>query len=494
MKRFEILKKMAMSATLLLTMVSCSSDDTSIVSSQKLSKVPLQVSVENGATSRGVVEGTTLPDNSTYRIYAYSKNSETKYEALNHLEGSAVRYKDGVSQIDDNPIYLPEDGSDVQVVALYGGIIGYYDQMQVHQVALSTKEQEDYLVGVNTNTVNKSNPSASLAFTHVMSRITLNIRKAADIDKYYKIPTITINNLAATAKLQTEGGHPYLTDVDATHNLSLPVKISDYLLETASDVITVDFLVLPIEQNGITIKLDGVEQEIKLPTTYFQMGQQYKFNLILTDSKVTVDCDEIFDTYARINVILDKGNTTSMIVPTGPNDYELKLYCGESKENMPLKQTVKAYNLDTFSFYMDDLHENTKYYYKIVYSVGNSICASSGISEFMTYKTADITKLGSLDISTFYTSESGRKTFSFSARKGSVLAFDCTVNQGNHSLKAQLSGAASESLFTMYSSSNDWRHKNVYYVLPKEGEYTLSLDYSVGKYGSIKVPAIKLIY
>ncbi len=283
MKKMNILKNMAMSATLLLSLVSCSSEDAGNMSSLKLSKVPLQLSVENDVASRGVVDGTTLPDNSTYNIYVYSKNEATKYEALNNANyGSTVLYKDGISQIDDNPIYLPEDGSDVQVVALYGGISGNYANLRVNKIELSTKKQEDYLVGVNTNTVNKFYPKASLAFTHVMSRITLNIKKAEDNSNAYKIPSVTLNNVIGEAVLEVEGGSPYLSWIgDVTTSIS--VQPTDYELYNSSDVVTVDFLVLPTEQQEITVKvqLDGIEQEIKLPTTYFQMGQQYTYNVVI---------------------------------------------------------------------------------------------------------------------------------------------------------------------------------------------------------------------
>lgn len=284
MKRMNILKGIAVSAMALLTLASCSNEDAGSLSSSAQDRVPLQVSVENAAT-RGIITGTTLPDDCSYRIYAYSRNSETNYEALNNQSGSTVQYQKGVSRIDDNPIYLPEDGSDVQVVALYGGITGSYDDLRVNKIKLSEKAQEDYLVGVNTNKVNKTNPKANLAFTHVMSRVTLNIKRAKDNTNSYKIPEVTINNLAAYAYMYIEGGHPYINVVDNSQNFKLPVKIDDYVLDDSAKVITADFLVLPTEQENITVKLDGFSQEIKLPISNFEMGQQYSFNVVIGKNK-----------------------------------------------------------------------------------------------------------------------------------------------------------------------------------------------------------------
>lgn len=288
MKRMNILKGIAVSAMALLTLASCSNEDAGSLLSSAQDRVPLQVSVENAAT-RGIISGTTLPDDCSYRIYAYSTNSETNYEALNNQSGSTVQYQKGVSRIDDNPIYLPEDSSDVQVVALYGGISGSYDNLWVNKIKLSEKAQEDYLVGVNTNKVNKSNPKANLAFTHVMSRVTLNIKRAKDNTNSYKIPEVTINNLAFDAYMDVREGKPIINGVDNSQNFILPVKIDDYVLDDSAKVITADFLVLPTEQENITVKLDGFSQEIKLPISNFQMGQQYSFNVVIRDGKLTVD-------------------------------------------------------------------------------------------------------------------------------------------------------------------------------------------------------------
>lgn len=288
MKRMNILKGIAVSAMALLTLASCSNEDAGSLLPSAQDRVPLQVSVEDAAT-RGIIKGTTLPDDCSYRIYAYSKNSETKYEALNNQSGSTVQYQKGVSRIDDNPIYLPEDGSDVQVVALYGGITGYYANLWVNKITLSVKAQEDYLVGVNTNKVNKSNPKANLAFTHVMSRVTLNIRLAKGNTNYYKIPEVKINNLASYAYMGVIEGNPVINGVNNSQNFNLPIKIDDYVLDDSSKVITADFLVLPTEQENITIKLDGFSQEIKLPISNFEMGQQYSFNVVIRDGKVTLD-------------------------------------------------------------------------------------------------------------------------------------------------------------------------------------------------------------
>lgn len=341
MKRMNILKGIAVSAMALLALASCSNEDAGSLSPSAQDRVPLQVSVENAAT-RGIITGTTLPDDCSYRIYAYSTNSETNYEALNNQSGSTVQYQKGVSRIDDNPIYLPEDSSDVQVVALYGGITGSYDNLWVNKIELSEKDQEDYLVGINTNKVNRSNPKANLAFTHVMSRVTLNIRRAKDNTNNYKIPRVTVNNLAFDAYMDVREGKPVINGVNNSQNFNLPIKIDDYVLDDSAKVITADFLVLPTEQENITIKLDGFSQEIKLPISNFQMGQQYSFNVVIGKNKpeITESKHEYVDLglpsgtkWATHNLdvsrpnketasIEDYGSYCSWADPTGENVYK----------------------------------------------------------------------------------------------------------------------------------------------------------------------------
>ena len=77
--------------------------------------------------------------------------------------------------------------------------------------------------------------------------------------------------------------------VDTSQNFNLPVKIDDYLLDDSLDVLTADFLVLPIEQENITIKQNGFSQKIKLPISKFEMGQQYSFNVVIGKNKPEIE-------------------------------------------------------------------------------------------------------------------------------------------------------------------------------------------------------------
>lgn len=219
-----------------------------------------------------------------------------------------------------------------------------------------------------------------------------------------------------------------------------------------------------------------------------------EFTTSESTASVTVTQNELFDTYAKIRVSLDKGNTTNIISSSGSKYASVKIFCGESMNNMLLKGTTGAYSSDTFDFRINDLLESKKYFYKVCYYSGESVLASSEVLTFTTYKSSVIQNLGSLEIDTWTTSSSGNKQYNINARNGSVLAFDYSIDPGRNSLDASLTGAANVSLLDACSSSSDWKTGSIYYVFTKEGAYTLTLNYSANKYGHIKVPEIKFIY
>lgn len=287
MKRMNIFYNMAVAVTMVLGMVSCSTEDVSTKSSVTLSQVPLQISMDNSA-SRALIEGTALPNNSSYRVYAYCNNADTGYETLNNQEGSLVSYKEGESQINGFPIYLPIDGSDVQVVALYG-VYGHYDKnARFDEMEVSVENQYDYLIGKNTNLVNLSSPKANLAFSHIMCRVTLNVRKAEDNVCSYEIPSVTLNNVMHSALMEIVNGQPHF-NTESSSTTSIKVNVDNCVLASSSDVITEDFLLLPISQQGVTIQLEGLTQQVELPKANFGMGKHLTFNVVIKESKIEIE-------------------------------------------------------------------------------------------------------------------------------------------------------------------------------------------------------------
>lgn len=219
-----------------------------------------------------------------------------------------------------------------------------------------------------------------------------------------------------------------------------------------------------------------------------------EFTTVKSTATLKISNTEVFDTHAMIRCELDKGNTKNIISSSGTNTAQIKLFCGESKNEMPLISTDNAYSNNDFCIGIVDLQENKKYYYKVVYYAGNSILSQTDILEFTTRKSSDITNLGSLDVETMNSYSSSHKYYTLVARKGSVIAFKYTINQGGHSLSAQLSGRSSITLLNTHGNDNNWKSGSIYYVFTEAGSYTLDLSYSLHKYGHIQIPAITFIY
>lgn len=323
----KYLSGMAMAAVMMLSLASCSSEELSngsaSSSSKALSQVPLEITVNNEG-SRSIIEGTTLPEECSYKIYPYLKDGDWK-KLTNDDHGTSVKYSKGESRI-DGMVYLPEDGSDVSVVAIYGTEDGGYVDQGVLEVGFAVPEQIDYLVGHNVNTVNKDNPKAQICFQHIMSRVTIHVTKSEDNKNSYKFSDIKVNNLFDDGYINVSPeGEIGLVGLGMDSNNITVKTAGNYLLENASDTVDFDFLVMPTEQElGITLQ-GSTTLKTTLPKTNFEMGQQYTFNVVIGKSGPTViDDHEAVDLglpsglkWATCNVDLSQPNKAA----TAPEAY-----------------------------------------------------------------------------------------------------------------------------------------------------------------------------
>lgn len=354
MKSMKYFSGAAMTAALMLSLASCSSDElangSASSSSKALSQVPLEITV-NDAESRSIIEGTTLPEECSYQIYPYIINSDGSYKSLLYDgntddEGITVNYVKGNSNL-TRSVYLPEDGSNVNVVGLYG-TKGFYYYDFVNKVRLSVQDQEDYLVGHNVNVVNKNNPKAQMSFQHLMSRVTLRITKSEDNDNIYKISEVEVNNLASSGlMLFTPEGKIDFEQYYNTTTTSIVAGCKDnYVLDSPKDEILFDFLVLPTEQEGIEVTLFGVgsnNQKVTLPTVDFKSGEQYTFNIVIgKTTPILVEEHEAVDLglpsgvkWATCNVDLSQPNKAATAPEAYGGYYAWADPTGESTSNNP---------------------------------------------------------------------------------------------------------------------------------------------------------------
>lgn len=286
MKHKNTWKSFAVAASALLMATSCSENPlfSSATDSAK-GKVALQVSVANPTNTRSLITGSTLPNGSTYSIYALDEDGSS---ISPNYEGTTVLYQDGESRIMEDPIYLPENGSKINVIALYG-TKGIYDSKgNIVNIPIDVEQQQDYLLGNSTGTVNYDAPIASIEFKHLMSRITLNITKSADSTVTYEIPSVSIRNVTKDAIMSIVGNaEKHSLESVSTEKIGFYTKPTENaVLRLPTDTVSVNFLILPIQHDSVKIELDSQKKSFILPISDFKEGEQYTFNVNINKKQV----------------------------------------------------------------------------------------------------------------------------------------------------------------------------------------------------------------
>ena len=282
MKKIHSIFRTALLAGSIFTLGACSNEENSL---PQLSNVPLQVEVA-GVQDKGraIVEGTTLPNESSYGIFAYYGNSSTLAKNVK------VNYSNGTSTLTQN-VFLPEN-NDVSVYAYYP----YMTDMAAEKYQIQSASQIDYLYGYSADSdnklgyVNEAQPKASIYFRHAMARVTLKVKKAADNENSYKLPYVSLMNVK-------KNGYLYIKEsavIDCSGTAELIAKPDNYVLEAVDDEIVVNFLVLPMNtaEQPVTLGLgsnaSNWDLTANIPNVTWVSGQQYTYT-------VTVSKGELLD-------------------------------------------------------------------------------------------------------------------------------------------------------------------------------------------------------
>lgn len=280
-------KKIGIALAMCLPLLSWSCDNRSedIPSSDNAGKsdVALNVNVLGLNGTRSVITGTTLPDSCAYSVYAYDGDSKS---FLYHGNGVNVRYRGGVSVM-DSVVIIPE-AVNVPVYAVYP----YIGRLDGDGFRVETKTQTDYLRGCcvgadgNMSYATVENPTVNITFDHILSRITLNIRKDKSVEQSYKFSDISLGGDSEGSyrsayfrlvdnKFEAEGSY------DDYYNVVGELKDGKYYIGTADDVVTVDFLVIPSSTMWY-VRIPGFDpQWVELPKRTFESGKQYVYDCVI---------------------------------------------------------------------------------------------------------------------------------------------------------------------------------------------------------------------
>ena len=271
----------------MLSVVACSSEEKLALSD---GRVPLEVEVVGVQDTRTIIDGTALPDGSQYGIFAMLGGGTT--DAVENGVNVQVDYNNGKSTL-RNPVYIP-DNADVPVYAYYPYDSQNSDLAYLRQIPVEASSQTDYLYGtsvdVNNNFsfANAYNPKVRIHFRHALARVRLNVRKADDNINSYKLPYVGLQNVLSLGWFDLYEGELAKSE----GSINLLAKPSEYVLDTSEDLLTVDFLVLPMNtaMQSVTLGLgdnyDAYSLTAPMPATEWKSGQQYTYNVTIRDNQM----------------------------------------------------------------------------------------------------------------------------------------------------------------------------------------------------------------
>lgn len=286
MKKYLSIGTAALLAGGMFALAACSSDDAATQEVVEISQVPLEVQVGGvQASTRGIIEGTTLPEESQYGIFAMYGGGTS--QAVNGGNNVQVNYVKGVSTL--NHLVLLPQGVDVPVYAYYPYNANNGSLECLVNMTIESDSQTDYLWGRCVNVqggyefATESAPKVNINFAHAMARVTLRIKKAVDNDKSYKYPYVSLLNVHKTAFMNI-----YDRSITGRTGLTnLIGKPESYVLSAAADEIVMDFLVIPGERSAdIMVNLnDMVNLEggltAMVPMNLWESGKQYVYEVTI---------------------------------------------------------------------------------------------------------------------------------------------------------------------------------------------------------------------
>lgn len=275
----------------LLTLAACSNETEQVTDV----RVPLQIEAADvRQDSRAIIEGTTLPEECQYGIFVMDNTSSAI--AIDNGINTRVDYVKGISNL-SRPIYLSER-VEVPVYAYYPYDEEYNYVGALQNMPLYAERQIDYLYGHSVNANGElsfatfNEPKISIRFKHAMARVTLHIRKEENNANAYNLPFVGLINVWAYGALNLYEG------IVSGYNgfASLVSKPEQTTLETATDVVTADFLVFPMNSNevsqdivlGMGNDLSNYELSVRMPAFNWESGKQYTYEVTIRNGSMSI--------------------------------------------------------------------------------------------------------------------------------------------------------------------------------------------------------------
>ena len=254
-------------------LTACSNDEEN---NEIVANVPLEIELSGSAT-RSIIEGTTLPTQTSFGIYG-TTDDKTIMSSINNL---SVFY-DGKCKLEKEVLL---DNTTFHIKAYYP----YSKEVEKGIVNLNITDQVDFLYGGGTDAagkqqeINSQNPKADIVFKHALSRITFKVKHTERIAEDFKLSGIFISPVYMTATYNV------LTQELTPVQLNEPTFKLD--VTVGKEFSSFDLLMIPdVEHDKGIILYDSNNkgQWVMLPESAWKAGQQYTYEVTYDNNGVKI--------------------------------------------------------------------------------------------------------------------------------------------------------------------------------------------------------------
>ena len=253
--------------------------------------------IANITESRAILENSAMPDNAQIGIFAWGHNK-------NNANSDSTLRKDL-----DNSMYTKSTGNvftstiDAHFPINPDTVLNFYAYhpfqtgvTDIHRISFNLKDQNDILAA--TPVMNRGKESAeqnvNLAFNHALSAITLQIKKADDINEDMVLESISLENYPATILLDAVSGTTSAAAIP-TSNYTLASNLNKAITAETITIIN-NYLLHTITNPVFIVRLSNKDYRIESGKA-FEAGkkQTYIFTIQANDISISATIKEWTD-------------------------------------------------------------------------------------------------------------------------------------------------------------------------------------------------------
>lgn len=288
--RKNLLYRAAALGALPFLFVACSKQDNEPMD-MEAERVPLEISIS--ADTRTIIEGSTLPDLTSFGIFGVTEETEALQEDIENVSVEYVKGKCTLNRdvlLDERPTYI---------YAYYP----YSEKAWLNSVPVEMNAgTNDYLYGCSysvatgqNTTVSSAQPHANIRFKHAMAQVRLIAYKTADYEGNAFVSSFVVNGVPLHGTMEATTGEIKVTQWG---EMTFKVTNPGNLHVEGEGTSTYRFLAIPtddVAERTVLIELDSEYVVVPLPNIAWKAGQQYTYtlvvdenhNVLVTESEIT---------------------------------------------------------------------------------------------------------------------------------------------------------------------------------------------------------------